>query len=102
MLYADGSTPLAQAIAAETDRLLAVNEPRKVITVLTDGIPDNGPQVKSCILRAESLGVEVIGIGFGAAAGIKTWIDKSEYISDVDELPDALVSIYEQMLASQH
>ena len=102
MLYADGSTPLAQAIAAETDRLLAVNEPRKVITVLTDGIPDNGPQVKSCILRAESLGVEVIGIGFGSAAGIKTWIDKSEYISDVDELPDALVSIYEQMLASQH
>ena len=102
MLYASGSTPLAQAIAAETDRLLAVNEPRKVITVLTDGVPDNGPQVKSCILRAERLGVEVIGIGFGAAAGIKSWIAKSEYISDVDELPDALVSIYEQMLVSQH
>ena len=100
-LYADGSTPLAQAITAETERLLAANEQRKVITVLTDGVPDDGNQVRNSILRAEKLGVEVIGIGFGHANSIKTWIEKSEFIQNVDDLSDALLSIYEQMLESQ-
>ena len=100
-LYADGSTPLAQAITAETERLLAANEQRKVITVLTDGVPDDGNQVRNSILRAEKLGVEVIGIGFGHANSIKSWIEKSEFIQNVDDLSDALLSIYEQMLESQ-
>lgn len=101
MLYADGSTPLAQAIVAECSRLLERNEPKKVITVLTDGVPDSGPQVKNAILRAESLGIEVIGIGFGDAKSITNWIEKAEYISEVDELPNALASIFEKTLATQ-
>lgn len=72
-----------------------------MITVLTDGVPDSGPQVRNAILRAESLGIEVIGIGFGDAKSITNWIRKAEYISEVDELPNALASIFEKTLATQ-
>lgn len=97
-LTARGSTPLAQAIIAECQVLLQRRERRKVITVLTDGLPDDGQQVIAAIRWAAKQGVEVVGIGFAEAKSIQHWIEHSTYVRSIDELPKAIEKIFEEKI----
>lgn len=97
-LTAGGSTPLAQAIIAECQLLLQRKERRKVITVLTDGKPDDGHQVIAAIRWASKLGIEVVGIGFSEAQNIRNWIEQSTYVPSIDKLPNAIEKIFQEKI----
>lgn len=97
-LSAGGSTPMAQAIMAETSALQTRKESRKVIVVLTDGKPDIESAARISVQLAERQGVEVIGLGFGDAQKIKNWCENSEFVSTVDELADALTAVLAQKI----
>lgn len=97
-LTAGGSTPLAQAIIAECQVLLQRNERRKVITVLTDGKPDDGAQVIAAIRWAAKQGIEVVGIGFSEAQNIHRWIEQSTYVPSIDKLPNAIEKIFAEKI----
>lgn len=97
-LHASGSTPLAQAIVFEARKLVERNEHRKVITVLTDGKPDNGDEVRAAIRWAEGQGVEVVGIGFASAHKIQQWIKNSVFAQSVEQLPAAIQGIFREKI----
>lgn len=97
-LTAGGSTPLAQAIIAECQVLLQRNERRKVITVLTDGKPDDGAQVIAAIRWAAKQGIEVVGIGFSEAQNIHRWIEQSTYVPSIEKLPNAIEKIFAEKI----
>lgn len=97
-ISAGGSTPLAQAIIAEAQVLLQRKERRKVITVLTDGKPDDGHQVLAAIRWAKKEGIEVVGIGFGDAHNIHNWIEHSTYAQSLSQLPNAIEKIFEEKI----
>lgn len=97
-LTAGGSTPLAQAIIAECQVLLQRNERRKVITVLTDGKPDDGHQVIAVIRWAAKQGIEVVGIGFSEAQNIHRWIEQSTYVPSIEKLPNAIEKIFAEKI----
>jgi cobaltochelatase CobT len=61
----DGSTPLAEAIWFSGCRLVQQREERKLLLVLTDGIPDDLDEALNILARCRSSGIEVTGIGLG-------------------------------------
>ena len=61
----DGSTPLAEAIWFAGCQLVQQREERKVVLVLTDGIPDDLDETLDILARCRSSNIEVTGIGLG-------------------------------------
>ena len=61
----DGSTPLAEAIWFAGCQLLRQREVRKLLLVLTDGIPDDLEAARNVLVRSRISGIEVTGIGLG-------------------------------------
>ena len=59
----DGSTPLSEALLYGISRLLMTPEPRKIVLVLTDGIPNDPLEVHKILKQCADIGVEVYGIG---------------------------------------
>lgn len=59
-----GGTPDLSAVAGAINELLVRPERRKVLFVLTDGIGD-GAETAKRVADAESMGVDVVGIGIG-------------------------------------
>ena len=62
-LGATGNTPLAPALLWALQNMLRVQEDRRIVLVLTDGMPDSVPATVYALKLAEKLGVEVMGIG---------------------------------------
>lgn len=65
--FADGGTPLAEAIWPAATEVLRAKGERKVLFVITDGQPDYAVKSKEMVARCEASGIDVIGLGFGGA-----------------------------------
>lgn len=61
----DGGTPLAEGLWYAASRLLACREPRKLLLVLTDGLPNDREAAQDILARCRASGIEVVGIGLG-------------------------------------
>ena len=59
----DGSTPLSEALLYGVSRLLMTQEPRKILLVLTDGIPNDPLEASRVLRQCADIGIEVYGIG---------------------------------------
>jgi len=59
----DGSSPLAEAIWFAGCRLLQQREERKLLLVLTDGIPDDLDEAVTVLGLARISNIEVKGVG---------------------------------------
>lgn len=59
----DGSTPLGESLWWVIGELMAQKEARKIIIILTDGVPDNVAASKNAIASALKLGIEVYAVG---------------------------------------
>ena len=62
-LRASGGTPLAGAVWWVLQTMLHLKERRKIILVITDGMPDNQLAANNAIGVAQELGFEVYGLG---------------------------------------
>ncbi len=96
-LYADGSTPLAEALLALLPSLLARREERKQVIVVTDGDPNDSLAALEVIQAAEDVGVEMVGIGIGTDA-VKSLFKRWTVIGSVTDLKKSLFEIAEGLL----
>ncbi|WP_411330840.1 cobaltochelatase CobT-related protein [Desulfovibrio desulfuricans] len=62
-IRASGGTPLAGALWWVLQTMLPLNEQRKMILVITDGMPDNPFAANNAIGVAQKLGFEIYGLG---------------------------------------
>jgi hypothetical protein len=90
-ILASGGTPLAGALWWVLQNMLPLKEQRKMILVITDGMPDNPFAANNAIGVAQKLGFEVYGLGI-----------RDEHITDllphtsrvVNELPDLVPAMF--------
>ena len=85
-LKAFGGTPLAEAVLSGTIALSQTREERKVMIVVTDGIPDDIPPTISLIEKLQKSGVIVIGIGIGKYQCVDQLFKHYISIDQVEEL----------------
>ena len=62
-IKAIGSTPLAEALWWVMQTMQALRERRKIILILTDGVPNSVPNAMAALDIAQKTGFEVYGIG---------------------------------------
>ena len=78
--------------------MLPLKENRKIILILTDGVPDSIPAAQSAIKTAEKIGFEVYGLGITLGM-IRDFLPKtSKVIYSLNELPNALFGLLQQTL----
>ncbi len=94
-----GCTPMTQAMWYSANELLKQKEGRKMLIVITDGIPDDENSVKNFIKLATNSGVEVIGIGIQADY-VKKMFPVAAVIDEPSDLRSALVSLITPRLAA--
>ena len=62
-IQASGGTPLGPALWWVLQTLSGLREERKIVLVLTDGIPDAVQPCRYALHQAQRLGMEVYGVG---------------------------------------
>ncbi len=96
-IRASGGTPLAEALWWVLQTMLPLKEQRKMIVVITDGMPDNPLAANDAIGMAQKIGFEVYGIGI-----------RNEHITFllphtskvVNDLPDLVPSMFVMLQAA--
>ncbi|MDO8279825.1 MAG: VWA domain-containing protein [Burkholderiaceae bacterium] len=89
----DGGTPTGTAMATRLARLIETRAEKKIMVVVTDGMPEFGqlPIVGAVMARAAMEDVDVIGIGIGVE--VQHLFPMSINVSSVGELPNALAEL---------
>lgn len=96
-----GCTPMAQALMAIAPEVCIRKEKRKIVIVKTDGDPDNIAAAKEVIDLYTRSGIEMIGVGMGPQSqGVRYLFDRSAVITDMNELPAALVQLLTATLSA--
>jgi Mg-chelatase subunit ChlD len=92
---ASGGTPMDSAISTEGDDLLQVDVSRRILIVITDGMPDGGhdgkQRVKKRISQLKAQGVSVFGIGIGL--NLSDVFEQFVCVNHVSELTDKLYDL---------
>lgn len=94
-----GSTPMAEAVWNAGYQLVQTKEPRKLMIVVTDGEPDVPAATVKALELCENTGIELAGIGIGAAS-VSSFFDQHIVISDVVDLRSQLFKLVERSLTA--
>lgn len=97
---ADGGTPMAEAILWASCELARRPPARRMLVVITDGMPDRPDAAHRCIEIARGNGIHVLGLGIGAASHAPAVFGESfsAQIERVDQLTGAMVKLVRSML----
>lgn len=87
-----GGTPMASCITLATRILNDSRRARKLMIVLTDGQPDNVTATATAIAVAESMDIELYGVGIQTPQ-VKNLFDRWVTINAINELPGRLSSM---------
>lgn len=95
-IRACGGTPMGEAMAEVIPRLGRERSLRKLLLVITDGSPGNSAKVRDQVSVADSMGIEVVGIGIGEGLGsvLRNLIPKSASVTSVTQLAPALERVF--------
>ncbi|MBN2645369.1 MAG: VWA domain-containing protein [Desulfuromonadaceae bacterium] len=100
-LTPQGGTPTDQALWYARTSLLARNEVRKLIVLLTDGRPNNIPATQAatrcCEWGCEQDGIEIVALGILSDAVARYW-NRYRVLHQLDLLPQVLFGMLEQGL----
>jgi len=88
-----GGTPLGEALWWVLQRLAQRREERKLVIVLTDGMPDDSVVAREAIAAAKRIGVEVYGLGIASPHLASLLSDTSVAIERLSDLPCALFGL---------
>lgn len=103
-LRPNGFTPMAEAMLWSGSRLAGRKEDRKILLVVTDGLPENGKEpghvsrAKAVKMKGEleKAGIEVLALGIKIDV---SWLfGKSRMISNVKDLPQAMFAMMQETL----
>ena len=92
-----GTTPLSEALWWVARELLKQKEHRKIIVVISDGIPDDPHIASQTLTTIREFGVEVAGIAINSWSLAK-FINTQENITNMTELAPAMFRILQQLL----
>lgn len=92
-----GGTPMAEAIWYSAFELSKTREGRKMMIVVTDGVPNNTPACHKVIGLCESSSIEMIGIGIETTA-VNRLFNTSIVIDDASHLQKSLFKLMETAL----
>jgi len=95
-VYADGGTPLGQAIDKVRPGLLAQSMPRKIIVIITDGRPDKRELAKQELDMCREAGIEVFALGI--RVDVSELVPQSIAIKEAEELPEAVVTLFSSIM----
>jgi len=94
---AEGRTPLSEALWWVTKELMKQKEQRKIILVISDGLPDDPPVALKTFSVIRDLGIEVAGIAIDSWQ-LANFISAQENITDITELAPAMFRILQRQL----
>lgn len=97
-IRASGGTPLAAALWWVLQTMLPLKEQRKMILVITDGMPDNSQAANNAIGVAQKLGFEVYGIGIRDEHILHLLPHTSKVVNDLPDLVPAMFTILQVAL----
>lgn len=96
-----GATPLASALWRVIQILYGQPEKRKIILIITDGVPDNMQEAQKAIAKARGLGMEIYALGI--CTGIVTELvgKCGRPVWNLDELPATLFELLRSTLIKE-
>jgi hypothetical protein len=96
----DGSTPLAEALHYGAFAVLGTPEKRKILLVLTDGIPDDLDAAQAVLKAIREAGIEVHGIGLDI--DVRPVFGEALWIQDVSDLSRQIFRLCRTILSNPH
>jgi len=96
-----GGTPVAVPIYDAVRRLTPRPEERKLMIIVSDGEAEDPSQSADAYAIAESMGITVVGISIGSPQNLtamRQWCRIAHGIADIEELPQALTQIVQEIL----
>jgi len=97
-IRASGGTPLAGAVWWVLQTMLPLKEQRKMILVITDGMPDNPLAANNAIGVAQTLGFEVYGLGIRDEHITYLLPHTSKVVNDLPDLVPAMFAMLQAAL----
>ncbi|WP_297891293.1 VWA domain-containing protein [uncultured Desulfovibrio sp.] len=97
-IRASGGTPLAGALWWVLQTMLPLKEQRKMILVITDGMPDNPLAAKNAIGVAQKLGFEIYGLGIRDEHIMHLLPHSSRVVNDLPDLVPAMFAMLQEAL----
>ena len=97
-ISAGGDTPLAPAIWWTLQNMLPLKEKRKIILILTDGVPNSVSATLKALNKCRQLGFEVYGIGIMCRAVEILLLGNSRIIYSLDDLAPAIFGLLQSTL----
>ena len=97
-IRASGGTPLPGALWWVLQTMLPLKEQRKMILVITDGMPDNPLAANNAIGVAQKFGFEVYGLGIRDEHITRLLPHTSKVVNDLPELAPAMFAMLQAAL----
>ena len=97
-IRAYGGTPLAGALWWVLQTMLPLKEQRKMILIITDGMPDNQLAANNAIGVAQKLGFEVYGLGIRDEHITHLLPHSSRVVNDLHDLVPAMFAMLQAAL----
>ena len=91
-----GGTPMAQALWYASADLLACREVRRLVMVLTDGEPDDPPEVLRLLTLCRQAGIEAVGVGIGV--DVRHLFPAAIEVTEAKDLKRELFGVAERLL----
>lgn len=98
-IAASGGTPMAPALWHAARDLCNRKEERKIVMVITDGLPAQPDQCQNVISLMKRSGYEMVGVGIGSDA-ISGFISDHCVIQDASDLKHRLFEIFRKKLVA--
>lgn len=97
-INASGGTPLAAALWWVMQTMLFLREQRKIILIITDGVPDSTHAATHVVSVAQRLGFEVYGLGIRDDHIGQLLPQTSRVINDLPELAPVMFDMLQDVL----
>ena len=94
----NGHTPLSESLRYSASAMLHLQEPRKIMVILTDGEPDDIDDAAIAVREAMDLNIEVVALGIEQL----TYPDifpRFEIVHSVQDLPEKTFCLLERLLS---
>jgi cobalamin biosynthesis protein CobT len=98
-VYAGGNTPMDAALWWVLRQLYFLPEPRKLIVLITDGMPSDLSATKKAVRAIMDFGMEIYGIGIATDA-LDSFLSGKQHrnITNMDELAPAMFEVLQNSL----
>jgi nitric oxide reductase activation protein len=97
-MKAAGDTPMGEALWWVIQEMAPLKESRKIVIIVTDGMPNAIKNAQTAIAEAGRLGLELYGLGLGNDAVKALLPGRSVVLGKLTDLPRALFKLLGEAL----